>query len=76
LPATDLEGSWALADRIRTAVRDSPVVLGPGVEVVATVSAGCSESAGDHPAELVARAARALAEAQAAGPNRVVAAAG
>ncbi|MBW3614581.1 MAG: diguanylate cyclase [Actinobacteria bacterium] len=73
LPHTSLDGAWRLADRIRQSVSDQPVVLDDHRDVVVTVSAGCSEGAGDDPGDQVRRAQVALWEAKSTGRNRAVA---
>lgn len=73
LPATDLDGAWISGERIRTAVARTPVALAGGGDVVVTVSVGCATGGGEDPEDQVRRADAALAEAKAAGRNRVVA---
>ncbi|MBW3556649.1 MAG: diguanylate cyclase [Actinobacteria bacterium] len=73
LPHTSLDGAWRLADRIRQAVSDRPVALDDQRDVLVTVSAGCSEGAGDDPGDQVRRAQVALWEAKSTGRNRAVA---
>lgn len=70
LPATDLNGAWVLADRIREAILE-PVLVGEGTEVVVTASVGCATGDGTDPEALVRRAEGALAEARARGPNSI-----
>ena len=73
LPHTPLDGGWQLAERIRRSVSDEPVKLEAGGEVLVTVSIGCAQGDGDDLDDHLARATAALAEAKAAGRNRVVA---
>jgi two-component system cell cycle response regulator len=73
LPATDLDGAWISGERIRSAVSRTPVALAGGGDLVVTVSVGCATGGGDDPEDQVRRADAALAEAKAAGRNRVVA---
>jgi len=70
LPATDLEGAWVLADRIRRAIVD-PIVIGEGSEVVVTASIGCATGDGTDAEGLVRRAEAALTEARKSGPNQI-----
>jgi diguanylate cyclase (GGDEF)-like protein len=71
LPAADLAGALASAERVRAAV----AIAGAGGDHDApvTVSVGCATGAGE-PAELIRRASRALRQAKLGGKNRVVAA--
>jgi diguanylate cyclase (GGDEF)-like protein len=73
LPHTPLDGAWRLADRIRGNVCDEPVTLGPGADVVVTVSIGCAEGYGDDVEDQLRRAQAALDDAKASGRNKVVA---
>ncbi len=70
LPATDLEGAWVLADRIRTAIVD-PIVIGEGSEVLVTASIGCATGDGTDAESLVRRAESALEYARQNGPNQI-----
>ena len=71
LPATDLEGAWRLAERVREAVSDVPITVGDDREILVTVSIGCAEGHGDDLDDHLRRADRALYDAKAAGRNRV-----
>lgn len=73
LPHTPVDGAWRLADRVRAAVSDEPIVLGPDADVVVTVSIGCAEGFGDDIEGQLRRAAAACDEAKQAGRNKVVA---
>lgn len=70
LPATELEGAWVLADRIRQAILD-PIVIGEGSEVVVTASVGCAAGDGTDPEGLVRRAENALQRARQGGYNQI-----
>jgi diguanylate cyclase (GGDEF)-like protein len=70
LPATDLDGAWVLADRIRQAVLE-PIVIGEGSEVVVTASVGCATGDGTDPEGLVRRAEAALERARRSGLNQI-----
>jgi two-component system cell cycle response regulator len=70
LPATDLVGGVASAERLRDAI-DGELIAVAGVEVHVTVSVGCA-SEGCDPADLIRHASRALHQAKLAGRNRVV----
>lgn len=74
LPQTDLAGGCQLAERLRSAVGDKPVVIG-GREIHVTISLGVAtypEGARDRD-ELFSAADRALYGAKRAGRNKVVA---
>jgi two-component system cell cycle response regulator len=71
LPATDVEGAWRLGERVREVVSGDPIGVGGDREIVVTVSIGCAEGHGDDVDDHLRRADRALAEAKAAGRNRV-----
>ena len=71
LPATDLDGGWRLAERIREAVSGTPIAVAEGREIVVTVSIGCAEGHGDDIDDHLRRADRALDDAKAAGRNCV-----
>lgn len=75
LPGTDSEGGRLLAERIRQAIRDTPVLLAPGREVRMTVSlgvAGTDRTGADDPDRLYALADAALYRAKGAGRDQVV----
>lgn len=72
LPETEEEGVWTLAERIRLAVQDVPVVVPGGDDLVATVSIGCATGDGADSEHQIRRADAALAEAKTSGRNRVV----
>lgn len=71
LPRTDRDQASAFAERVRRRVELTPLAVGLGAVLSVTVSAGCAQGLGGGGAALLARAARALAAAQAAGRNRV-----
>jgi diguanylate cyclase (GGDEF)-like protein len=73
LPHTPIDGAWRLAERVRQSVCDGPVKLPTGEEIVVTVSVGVAEGLGDDIDDQLRRTDAALAEAKAAGRNRVVA---
>lgn len=73
LPATDIDGAWTLAERIRTAVFDEPVSLPGGGDALVTVSIGCAQSDGGDVEDVLRRTEAALIEAKSLGRNRVVA---
>ncbi|HEY4828502.1 MAG TPA: diguanylate cyclase [Solirubrobacteraceae bacterium] len=75
LPHTDLEGAYAIADRIRAAVEGLRVPRTDGAGVLrVTASIGVSASTGGHKHELIADADAALYEAKRRGKNCTVAA--
>jgi two-component system, cell cycle response regulator len=69
---TDHPGAVALGERLRAAIGDQPVAVGDGVALAVTISVGVASDRAPNPAELIARADRALFEAKAAGRGRVV----
>lgn len=73
LPHTDLEGAYAIAERIRTAIEAArvPRIDGDGVLYV-TASLGVAASTDCTKAELIADADAALYEAKRTGKNRTV----
>ena len=73
LPQTGLEGSTAVAERMRSAVDAEPVAISDGGLIEVTVSIGCTAAVAPNGEELVRRADSALYEAKAAGRNQVVA---
>jgi two-component system cell cycle response regulator len=73
LPQTDLEGSMAVAERMRASVADDPVAVSDGTSCEVTVSIGCTSTVAPSGEELVRQADAALYEAKAAGRNRVTA---
>lgn len=70
LPATDLAGGVAVAERLRVGLDQRIAVGEPDIHV--TVSVGCASGVGD-PADLIRQASSALRRAKRAGKNRVVA---
>ena len=76
LPATDLTGAWALAERIRRHVDEAvsvPTERGEAIRFNVSIGvAALGEE--EHFAQLLARADRALYAAKHAGRNRVLAA--
>jgi diguanylate cyclase (GGDEF)-like protein len=77
LPGADEKGARQLAERIRQAVREAEVEVGPGQKTAMTVSLGVGlwPSDGAEPESLLAAADRALYAAKQGGRDRVVAAA-
>jgi diguanylate cyclase (GGDEF)-like protein len=73
LPATDLQGAIALAERIRSSVKADPFTIDADRKCDITLSIGCAAFAGGEPDALVKRADEALYEAKEAGRDRVVA---
>jgi diguanylate cyclase (GGDEF)-like protein len=75
LPHTDLEGAYAIADRIRAAVEGLRVARTDGAGVLrVTASVGVAASTAGYKDALVADADAALYEAKRRGKNRTVAA--
>jgi diguanylate cyclase (GGDEF)-like protein len=73
LPHTDLEGSYAIAERIRTRVEALRIPRNDGeAPLRVTVSVGVAASMDTHKDELIADADTALYEAKRAGKNRTV----
>ena len=71
LAGTPLDVARRIAERIRARIEEAPFAV-EGGRVGLTTSAGVAEAApGEGPAEVVARADRALYEAKRAGKNRV-----
>ena len=72
-PETEIEAALVLAERLRTAVEDSPCTLPTGETLRITVSVGASVLSGgaSSETELVAQADGALYEAKRKGRNRV-----
>jgi two-component system cell cycle response regulator len=71
LPRTDLAGAMQLAERIRTATADSPIVVGSD-SIHVTVSGGCAIGPVDAPGELERLADARMYAAKRAGRNRIV----
>lgn len=71
LPNTDAAGAGELAERLRAAVADVPVLVSGGERAV-TVSIGCACCTGDDAEALLRAADAALYEAKEGGRNRVV----
>ncbi len=81
LARTDRRGACAVAERVRAAVADEAILVDVGVSqpssaarLTVTISVGVASDQNPDPADLIARADRALYEAKAAGRGRVVAA--
>jgi len=71
LPHTDLQGAYAIAERIRTAIESARIPLGDGQGVVrVTASLGVAASTDCTKDELIAEADAALYEAKHGGKNR------
>ena len=73
LPRTDLEGALQLADRIRRATADVPIVVG-GESIHVTLSGGCAVGPADAPSELVRQADARMYAAKRAGRDQIVSA--
>lgn len=71
LPATELEGAWTVADRIRRSIAERPISV-PGGETLVTVSGGCADGDGADMDDQIRRAEAALEAAKEAGRNRVL----
>lgn len=72
LPGADLPAALAVAERIRLATSQLPVLV-DGTPIPVTVSVGCALGPLDSPDEQVARADAALYEAKVGGRNRSLA---
>ena len=60
-------------ERIAEDLRENPVVLASGEEVILTLSAGvCRWQSGDQPGDLLSKADQAIYQAKARGGNTVV----
>lgn len=74
LPGTDEQGARVVAAKLREALAAHPIVLGPQVELMMTVSIGLAvvapEDLGHDVQEFVRRADHALYDAKLAGKNR------
>jgi diguanylate cyclase (GGDEF)-like protein len=74
LPATDLAGAAAVAEKLRRKLETTPIDLGEGTWLGVTASFGVAELApGDDMDALIRRADAGLYQAKQAGRNRVVA---
>lgn len=72
LPATDLGGAVAVAERVRASIAGEPVTVA-GRDARVTISVGCAAGPGDS-AAMILEAAQAMRQAKAGGKNRVAAA--
>lgn len=74
MPDTPIDVAFTVADRIRNKIAEDPIALPDGSEISVTLSAGVAESSqpGETPAELIARADKALYMAKHDGRDRVV----
>lgn len=74
LPATDMEGGRAFAERMRVSIQDTPVRLDDGRHISVTVSFGVSVHSGSmaSPEQLYNAADKALYQAKNSGRNRVI----
>jgi diguanylate cyclase (GGDEF)-like protein len=73
LPHTDLEGTYAIAERAREAIGALEIpLLGAGGDLRITASAGVAASVEGHKDELIAAADGALYAAKREGKNRTV----
>ena len=72
LPHTDLEGAYAIAERIRATIADLRIPRLDGRELDVTASVGVASSADGRKAELIADADAALYEAKREGKNQTV----
>jgi len=75
LPQTDLEGTYNLAERVRTGIEELelPLLDGSGtMSVTASLGVAALPDSGSEPRELVAAADAALYEAKRSGKNRTV----
>ncbi len=70
LPDTDEAGALRAAERLRAAVKGSPIEAA-GTVLDVTVSVGWAHWSGDTPDDLLARADKALYAAKEAGRNQV-----
>lgn len=66
LPRTSLADGMRVAERLRASIAANPVHIEGGHMVEVTASVGCTISAGDEPASVIARADRAMYRAKVA----------
>lgn len=71
LPRTDHLGAVTLAEHLRSAIADEPILTTGDPPLAVTISIGVASDQRPKPEDLVARADRSLYEAKAAGRNRV-----
>jgi diguanylate cyclase (GGDEF)-like protein len=72
LPNTDLQGTLVVAERIRSEIERTPIVVdGHTIHVTVSVGASCSANDEDDEKAATARADKALYEAKNGGRNRV-----
>jgi diguanylate cyclase (GGDEF)-like protein len=72
LPNTDLQGTIVVADRIRSEIERTPIVVeGHTIKVTASLGASCSANDEDDEKAAIGRADKALYEAKNGGRNRV-----
>jgi two-component system cell cycle response regulator len=71
LPHTELEGTSALAERLRVSVASEEISISPDRSLAVTLSLGCASGVGEDPEALVRRADDCLYAAKRAGRNRV-----
>jgi two-component system cell cycle response regulator len=74
MPDTPLDIAYSVADRIRAKIAEEPITLPDGSSISVTLSAGVAQSVepGEAPADLIARADKALYMAKHDGRDRVI----
>lgn len=70
-PGSDLKGRQQLAERLRRAVADGPIITRDGHRLAVTISVGCAGGPADDPGIVLARADAARYGAKAAGRDVV-----